>query len=42
MVKEGRSVTLSIPDHKEVKRALLAALLRTAEISEERYLKKFK
>lgn len=38
LTKPGVAVTLSIPDHAEVKRALLAAQLKRAGISENQYL----
>ncbi len=38
LTKAGLPVTLSIPDHPQVKRALLAAQLKRAGISEDQYL----
>jgi hypothetical protein len=40
--KDGSACKLSIPDHKQVKRALLQKQLRLAEISEEQYLASFR
>lgn len=42
LVKTGKIATLSIPDHSEVKRVVIAKLLAAADISEETYLKAFK
>jgi predicted RNA binding protein YcfA (HicA-like mRNA interferase family) len=42
LTKEGMRVTLSVPNHHEVKRALLAKLLSAAGISEETYIEHFK
>jgi predicted RNA binding protein YcfA (HicA-like mRNA interferase family) len=42
LTKKGQRATLSIPDHHEVKRALLAKLIAAAGITQEDYLKKFK
>lgn len=44
MVKAGHRATLSIPVHKgrDVSRALIAGLLRSAGISEADYVKAFK
>lgn len=41
-MKTGKIATLSIPDHSEVKRVVIAKLLAAADISEETYLKAFK
>jgi hypothetical protein len=42
LTKAGATPTLSIPDHPEVKRALLAAQLKLAGISEADYLANFR
>jgi hypothetical protein len=39
--KDGHTATLSIPAHKEVKRALLASQIHTAGVSETEYLDAF-
>lgn len=39
--REGHRATLSIPRHGEVKRALLARLLKDAGITEQEYLDAF-
>jgi hypothetical protein len=41
LTKEGERATLSIPIQREVKRPLLAGLIRAAGISQEQYIKKF-
>jgi len=33
--------TLSIPDHHEVKRTIIAELIKLAKVSEEKYLRAF-
>ncbi len=40
--KEGVDATLSIPDHKQVKRALLAKQIAIAGLTEEEYLEAFR
>lgn len=45
MIKEGMEVTLSIPNHRELKRPLLKHLIKDAGLNEDdfiRYLKKKK
>jgi hypothetical protein len=42
LTKPGMRPTLSIPDHPEVKRTIIANLIRLAVISEEDYLKAFR
>ena len=37
MVKAGRNVTLSIPDHKEVARGALRSLIRSAGLTIEEF-----
>jgi predicted RNA binding protein YcfA (HicA-like mRNA interferase family) len=39
MVKAGRNVTLSIPDHKEVARGTLRSLIRSAGLTVEEFCK---
>ena len=39
MVKAGRNVTLSIPDHKEVARGTLRSLIRSAGLTIEEFCK---
>jgi predicted RNA binding protein YcfA (HicA-like mRNA interferase family) len=39
--KPGQRHTLSLPDHREVKRALLGKLLKTAGITEDDYLEAY-
>ena len=41
LTKKGMRATLSIPDHKEVKRALLAKLISAAGITQAKYIEKF-
>jgi hypothetical protein len=41
LTKPGMRPTLSIPDHNEVKRTIIAALIKLAEVSEEDYLRAF-
>jgi hypothetical protein len=41
LTREGFEATLSIPDHGEVKRALIQAQIRRAKLTEEEYLKCF-
>lgn len=41
MTKDGHRATLSIPDHREVKRAIIAGLIKAAGTSEEMYLRAF-
>ncbi|HUJ07638.1 MAG TPA: type II toxin-antitoxin system HicA family toxin [Streptosporangiaceae bacterium] len=41
LTKPGMRPTLSIPDHHEVKRTIIAAQIKLAGISEEDYLKAF-
>lgn len=38
MVKEGESVTLSIPDHREVAKGTLRSLIRTAGLTVQEFL----
>jgi predicted RNA binding protein YcfA (HicA-like mRNA interferase family) len=38
MVKEGMEVTLSIPDHRELKRPLLHRLVKDANLTEADFL----
>ncbi|MBI3878299.1 MAG: type II toxin-antitoxin system HicA family toxin [Verrucomicrobia bacterium] len=38
MVKDGEIATLSIPDHKEVARGTLRALIRTAGVTVEEFV----
>lgn len=42
LTKSGHRATLSIPDHHEVKRTIIAGLIKAAETSEEKYLKAFR
>ena len=39
MVKEGKNVTLSIPDHKEVAKGTLRSLIRAAGITVDEFLR---
>jgi len=41
LTKKGMRPTLSIPNHKEVKRTIVAKLISAAEITQEQYIKKF-
>jgi hypothetical protein len=41
MTKSGETATLVIPDHGDVKRALLAKLLKVAGIPEDVYVQAF-
>ncbi len=41
LTKTGMHATLSIPDHHEVKRTIIAAQIKLAGVSEERYLQAF-
>lgn len=41
LTKAGARATLSIPDHHEVKRAVLAKLIKSAELTENEYLAQF-
>lgn len=41
LTKPGMRPTLSIPDHHQVKRTIIAAQIKLAGISEEKYLKAF-
>jgi hypothetical protein len=41
LTKAGVRVTLSIPEHHEVKRTIIAKQIKLAGISEEAYLKAF-
>lgn len=38
LTKEGEEATLSVPDHKEVGRGLLRALLRDAHLTVEEFV----
>lgn len=38
MIKEGQMATLSIPDHKEVARGTLRALIRAAELTVDEFV----
>lgn len=40
--RPGVPVTLSIPDHREVKRAVIAKLLKAAGVDEREYLDAFR
>lgn len=42
LTKSGMRATLSIPDHKEVKRTIIASLIKHADVSEEQYLRAFR
>ena len=42
LTKPGMRPTLSIPDQREVKRTIIAALIKLAVVSEEDYLKAFR
>lgn len=41
LTKKGMRATLTVPDHKEVKRAIIASLIKLAIETEERYLRAF-
>jgi HicA-like toxin of HicAB toxin-antitoxin system len=41
LTKPGERATLSIPDHHQVKRTIIAALIKAARETEESYLKAF-
>lgn len=41
LTKPGVRATLSIPDHKEVKRVIIAKLITLAGITQEKYIQKF-
>ena len=38
VVKKGKEATLSIPDHKNLKRPLLGDLIKDAEMTKEEFL----
>lgn len=38
MVKEGESVTLSVPDHREVAKGTLRSLIRAAELTVQEFI----
>lgn len=42
LTKPGMRATLSIPDHHEVKRTIIASLLALADITEKDYLREFR
>ena len=42
LTKTGMRATLSIPDHHEVKRTIIAALITLAGTTEEKYLQNFR
>jgi hypothetical protein len=42
LTKPGMRATLSIPDHHQVKRTIIASLIKLAGVSEEDYLKAFR
>ena len=42
LTKSGMRPTLSIPNQREVKRTIIASLIKTAGESEDRYLRAFK
>jgi hypothetical protein len=42
LTKKGMRPTLSIPNHPEVKRTIIAKLIDLAEITQEQYLEKFR
>jgi hypothetical protein len=39
LTKEGEEATLSVPDHRELGRGLLRALLRDARMTTEEFLR---
>jgi len=41
LTKKGMRPTLSIPNHKEVKRTIIAKLITLAGTTQEQYIKKF-
>ncbi len=41
LTKPGMRPTLSIPDHHQVKRTIIAAQIKLADITEDQYLKAF-
>jgi hypothetical protein len=41
LTKTGMRAMLSIPDHKEVKRTIIAKLISLAGITQEKYLEEF-
>jgi predicted RNA binding protein YcfA (HicA-like mRNA interferase family) len=41
LTKPGNRATLSIPDHREVKRTIIAELIKLTGESEEKYLRAF-
>lgn len=41
LTKPGMRPTLSIPDHHQVKRTIIAAQIKLAGVTEEKYLKAF-
>jgi hypothetical protein len=41
LTKDSERATLSIPDHHEVKRTIIAALIALAGVTEENYLRAF-
>jgi predicted RNA binding protein YcfA (HicA-like mRNA interferase family) len=41
LTKKGMRATLSIPDHREVKRTVLAGLIRAAGTTQEKYIEEF-
>jgi len=38
LIKEGEEATLSVPDHKELGRGLLRALIRDAHLTIEQFI----
>lgn len=42
LTKPGMRPTLSIPDHREVKRTIIAALIKVAGVTEAAYLEAFR
>jgi hypothetical protein len=41
LTKSGIRATLSIPDHKQVKRTIIASLIKLADVDEDKYLRAF-
>ena len=41
LIKDGQFVTLSVPDHREVARGTLRALIRSAGLTVEQFVEKF-
>jgi hypothetical protein len=41
LTKQGVRATLSIPDHREVKRTIIAKLISLAGITQEKYVEEF-